>query len=156
MPAKQHIITLSSGNRESLEKASANHRYSVLEKKRARMLLMSDTNSPRTEGGSLTDQEIASCLKVHPVTVSNVRRHACERGFLECLKRAHQPKRKERKLDGAQEAQLVAITCSAPPEGASRWTLRLIRNRLIELEVVEQIGLETIRTTLKKTNLNLG
>jgi transposase len=70
--------------------------------------------------------------------------------------RQQQRHRKARKLDGTQEAHLVAVACSTPPEGASTWTLRLLRERLLELEVVEHIGLETIRTTLKKTRSSRG
>ena len=156
MPAKQHLIALSPLERKALEKASTNHRHSIMEKNRARILLLSDGNCPRNQGGSLRDLEIAARLKVNVLTVSNVRRRAHERGSMECLTRALQNKRKARKLDGAQEAQLVAVTCSAPPTGAARWSLRLLRERLIELEVVEEIGLETIRTTLKKTNSSPG
>jgi len=152
MPTKQHIIQLSAPERQALEKASHNHRLSVLEKTRARILLSSDTTCPYAEGGSRTDLEVAAHLKVSPYTVSNVRRRAHERGALECLTRAAQHHRKARRLDGAGEAQLIAIACSTPPEGAARWSLRLVRERLIELEVVENIGLETIRTTLKKMN----
>lgn len=156
MPAKKHIIHLTTEERAALEKASHNHRLSHLEKTRARILLSSDTNCPREEGGSLHDDEVASLLNVSPSTVPNVRRRAHLRGVLECLTRAPQASRKARKLDGAGEAHLIAVTCSAPPEGAARWSLSLLRDRLIELEVVESIGLETIRTTLKKTNLSRG
>ncbi len=156
MPAKKHIIHLTAEERAALEKASHNHRLSHLEKTRARILLSSDTNCPRTEGGSLQDGEVASLLKVSASTVSNVRRRAHLRGVLECLPRAPQPSRKARKLDGAGEAHLIAIACSTPPQGAARWSLSLLRGRLVELAVVESIGLETVRTTLKKPNLSLG
>ena len=156
MLAKRHIITLTCEERASLEKASVSNRRSIREKTRARILLLSDTGVSREEGGSQPDTEIAVRLKVNPLTVANVRQRAHERGALACLQRQEQQTRKARKLDGAQEAQLVAIVCSTPPDGASRWSLRLVRERLIELEVVEQIGLETIRTTLKKMRSNRG
>jgi hypothetical protein len=72
------------------------------------------------------------------------------------VKRAKQVNRPKRALDGEKEAQLVALVCSPPPEGANRWTLQLVKDRLIEMQVVENIGKETIRRTLKKTNLNRG
>lgn len=156
MPAKQHIIQLSPEERSQLEQVSQSNRRSVREKTRARLLLGSDTSVPREEGGDQSDLELAARYKVNPLTVANVRRRACERGVLESLVRGEQTKRKARRLDGAGEAQLVAITCSTPPAGDARWSLRLIRERLIELEVVESIGLETIRTTLKKTRSNRG
>jgi Homeodomain-like domain len=64
--------------------------------------------------------------------------------------------RQYRKLDGAQEAHLIALTCSAPPEGRARWTLQLLADRLVELEVVDTIGRECVRTTLKKTSSSPG
>jgi hypothetical protein len=156
MPAKQHIIRLEEAERAALEQASLSNRRSVREKTRARILLLSDTNLPHPEGGSRTDGEIARQLKVPVLTVSKVRERAHQRGTLECLVRAEQHTRKERALDGAGEAALVALTCSDPPKGAARWTLRLLRERLIEMEVVESIGQETIRSTLKKTRSSRG
>lgn len=156
MPAKKYIIHLEAAERAALEKVSLSNRRSVREKTRARILLLSDTSYPRHQGGSCRDSEIAAQLKVSPLTVSQVRARAHERAVLECLVRQEQAKRKERKLDGAQEATLVALTSSAPPLGTSRWTLRLLRERLIEMEVVESIGTETIRSTLKKTRSSRG
>ncbi len=156
MPAKKYVIALSAEERVSLEKVSASNRRSVREKIRARILLRSDCCTPREAGGSQTDDLIAAQLKVSALTVANVRQRACERGALESVTRQEQQHRKARKLDGAQEAHLVAVACSTPPGGASTWTLRLLRERLVELEIVEHIGLETIRQTLKKTNLSRG
>lgn len=156
MPAKKYVIALRAAERASLDKASASNRHSVREKTRARILLRSDSHTPREAGGSGTDDLIAAQLKVSALTVANVRQRACERGALESVTRQEQRHRKARKLDGTQEAHLVAVACSTPPEGASTWTLRLLRERLLELEVVEHIGLETIRTTLKKTRSSRG
>ena len=156
MSRKQHLINLSSEERSALEKISHSNRATIREKTRARILLLSDVSCIREQGASRTDTEIVEQLGCSPLTVYNVRRRAVERGVLESIRRGAQHKRKERKLDGRQEAQLVALTCSAPPEGHSRWTLALLRERLIEIEVVEQIGLETIRSTLKKTRSSHG
>ncbi len=156
MPAKQHIIKLTCQERAELEKISQSNRRSVREKTRARLLLGSDEALPREEGGSLTDLNLAALYKVNPLTVANVRRRAHERGVLACIERGEQKTRKARRLDGAGEAHLLAVVCSSPPDGTAQWTLRLIRERLIELEVIEQIGLETIRQTLKKTNSSRG
>lgn len=125
-------------------------------KRRARVLLLSDQSCPRARGGSRTDAEIAHQVRCSPLTVSNIRRRAFERGVLESLQRAEQQKRKARRLDGRGEAQLVAITCSTPPEGHARWSLVLLRERLIEMQIVDHIGLETIRSTLKKTRSSRG
>jgi len=156
MSAKKHIIALNEQEREQLEKVARSNRRSIREKTRARILLFTDTNGSRENGGGCTDSEVACRLGCAPWTVGQLRRRACERGVLEVITHQEQSKRKAPKLNGRQEAQLVAVTCSAPPEGAARWSLNLLRERLIEMEVVEHIGLETIRQTLKKTRLSRG
>lgn len=156
MPAKKYVIALSAEERSALDQVSASNRRSVREKTRARILLRSDSHTPREAGGSCTDDWSAIQLKVSALTVANVRQRACERGAVESVTRQEQGHRKARKLDGAGEAHLVAVACSPPPEGAATWSLRLLRERLIELEVVEHIGLETIRQTLKKTRSSHG
>lgn len=156
MSRKQHLIDLSSDERRALEKLSVSNRASMLEKTRARILLLSDVSQSREEDGSRPDAEIAQRLGCSALTVYNVRRRALERGAVQSIRRGVQHKRKARKLDGRQEAQLVALTCSPPPQGRSRWSLVLLREKMIEMEIVEHIGLETIRTTLKKTRSNRG
>jgi hypothetical protein len=148
MSLKKNPAQLSASERVALSKVSRSNRASVREKTRARVLLLSDENCSREDGGSLTDGEIARRLGCAPLTVSKVR--AGERGVLESIRREEQKKRKARKLNGRGEAQLLALTCSAPPQGRSRWSLVLLRERLIEMEIVEHIGLETIRSPLKK------
>jgi putative transposase len=135
-----------------LQKASQSNRRSVREKTRARILLLADTGCSAPKAAALKDSEIAKRLRCAPLTVSQVRKKVVERGAVAAIEHKEQENRKARKLDGAQEAKLIALTCSAPPEGQQRWSLRLLRDRLIELEVVEDIGTETIRTTLKKTS----
>lgn len=156
MSAKKNILRLSGADRCALEKLSSSDRSSIREKTRARILLASDLNQSRETGGSLRDSEIASRFKVSSLTVAQVRQRAQERGAVASIYRQEQKTRAARKLDGRQEAHLIAITCSAPPVGAARWSLRLLRERLLELEVVEHIGLETIRTMLKKTRSSRG
>ena len=151
MSTKKNIVTLSHPEREALTKISCSNHHSIREKKRERILLLSDVNCSREPGAGRTDSEIAHQLGCRPLTVSNIRKRACQRGVLESLKRGEQTNRKARKLDGRGEGQLVALTCSAPPEGYSRWSLVLLRERMIEMQIVEHIGLETIRSTLKKT-----
>jgi transposase len=109
---------------------------------RARILLLAD------EGG--TDQEIAAALHVHAATVERTRRRFVEGGVERAL--SDQPRPGGRpKLDGKQEAHLVALACSAPPEGRARWTMQLLADRLVELALVDAISDETVRRTLKKT-----
>jgi len=156
MSAKKHIIALTDQEREQLEKVSRSNRRSVREKTRARILLLCDSNRSQEADGSCKDDEVARRLGCTAWTVSQVRRQACARGMQEVVSHQEQAQRKARKLDGRQEATLVAVTCSTPPEGAARWSLRLLRKHLIDMEVVEHIGLETIRTTLKKTPSSRG
>jgi hypothetical protein len=156
MPAKVHHICLSVEERASLEQISASNHRSEREKKRARMLLLCDSNTGFEQGGSRNDAQVAAELKCSPNTVYQLRRRAPQQQASEVVVRAVQKRRAARKLDGAQEAHLVALTCSTPPQGFARWSLRLLRERLIEMFVVEDIGLETIRTTLKKTRSNRG
>ena len=156
MSAKKYIVTLNEEERAALEKVAPSTHRSVREKTRARILLLADTACSRQQGASLKDEEIARRLWVAPLTVSQIRKRACQRGAVESIEHKEQAKRKARKLDGGQEAQLIAVTCSAPPEGQKRWTLKLLRERLIEMEVVEEIGTETIRTTLKKISSSRG
>jgi transposase len=109
---------------------------------RARILLLAD------EGG--TDRKIAAALHAHPATVERTRRRCVEGGVERAL--SDKPRLGGRpKLDGKQEAFLVALACSAPPEGRSHWTMQLLADRLVELELVDAISDETVRRTLKKT-----
>ncbi len=156
MPAKVHHIHLSAEERASLEQVSRSNRRSEREKKRARILLLCDSNLCFDQGGSRSDAPMAKALKCSPNTVYQLRRRTPKQDAGHVVVRAVQKRRPARKLDGAQEAHLVAVACSAPPEGFSRWSLRLLRERLIELDVVEHIGLETIRQTLKKTRSSRG
>jgi transposase len=103
----------------------------------ARILL----NANQGEAGpGWTDQVIAEAVEVHPATVARVRQHYATAG-LDAALDAKPPQREyRRKLDGEQEARLVALTCSAPPEGHQRWTLRLLADRLVALAVVESVS----------------
>ena len=84
--------------------------------------------------------------------MSRVRKQYVEEGLEATLNRRPPSREYKRKLDGEQEARLIAVACSAPPEGYARWSLRLLADKLVELEVVEEISHQTVRRTLKKTN----
>ena len=99
---------------------------------------------------------IAGALDVHPAAVQRVRRRFAEAGLAATLARKRPERAYERRLDGRQEAHLVALACSAPPEGRARWTLRLLAGELVRLEVVEAVSHATVRQTLKKTNSSHG
>lgn len=120
---------------------------------RARILLLAD----QSEGGpSKSDPEIVEALDCGRATVERVRKQFVEEGLDDALVPKPSLRVFERKLDGQAEAHLIALACGAPPEGRSRWTLRLLSDRLVALEHVESISYETVRRTLKKTNSSLG
>jgi transposase len=115
---------------------------------RARILLKADHG----EGGpGWSDAAIAHALDVNLSTVLRVRRQFVTHGLTATLERKRPDRIYERALDGAQEARLIAIACSETPEGADHWSLRLLADELVRLEVVESISHETVRQTLKKT-----
>jgi len=102
------------------------------------------------------DPEIVEALGCGRATVERVRKQFVEDGLEETLLPKPTIRTYERRLDGKAEAHLVAIACGAPPEGRVRWTLRLLADRLVGLGVTESLSYETVRQTLKKTNLNPG
>jgi len=104
----------------------------------------------------LSDEAIAHALDVNRSTVERVRIRCVEEGFEAALRPRPSHQLHPRKLDGAQEAHLVALACSPPPTGRARWTLRLLADRVVELEIADAISHETVRQTLKKTNSSPG
>ena len=120
---------------------------------RARILLKANQG----EGGpGWTDAAIAGALEVHPTTVARVRRAFVDGGRDAALERKRPDRVYARVLDGAAEAHLVAVACSEPPAGRERWTLRLLADELVRLEVVAAVSYETVRRTLKQTTSNRG
>jgi transposase len=114
----------------------------------ARILLKADEGET---GPCLTDDEIALDLDVNRSTVERVRVRCVEEGFEAALRPRPSRQLHPRKLDGVQEAHLIALACSPAPKGRTRWSLRLLADKLVELEVVDDISYETVRQTLKKT-----
>jgi hypothetical protein len=120
---------------------------------RARILLKANQG----EGGSgWTDAAIAGALDVHPTTVARVRRAFVDAGVDAALERKRPDRVYPRVLDGAAEAHLVALACSDPPTGREQWTLRLLADELVRLEVVETVSHETVRRTLEQTRSSRG
>ncbi len=152
MSSKKYRISLSQDERIRLEKVERSSRRSLREKLRARILLLTDESQNNGSASSPSDSHIAKQVRCAPLTVSKLRNRAVARGAVESVLHKSQQNRRSRALDGEKEAQLIATVCSAPPTGRKRWTLRLLKDRLIERSVVESIGCETIRRTLKKTN----
>jgi transposase len=145
---KVFVVRLTDEERLELECLIRKGKVSALTLARARVLLKADQGD---NGEAWTDGEIAQALDVAPKTVFNVRRRWVEEGLEAALNRKKQkhPSR-TRKLDGKAEAKLVATCCGPAPQGRARWTLRLLADKLVELEAVESISPETVRRTLKK------
>jgi hypothetical protein len=120
---------------------------------RARVLRKADHG----EGGSgWADAAIAGALDLHPATVQRIRRQFVTDGLAATRERKRPDRVSERALDGRQEASLVALACAVPPDGHAQWSLRLLADELIRLEMVETISYETVRRTLKKTIASRG
>lgn len=144
----KYIVRLTAEERTQLTELISTGRRAASVLTRARMLLKADAS----EGGpDWSDREIAEAVETSLSSIHRVRQAFVEDGLAVALERQRPTGRQYRKLDGAQEARLIAVTCSAPPEGRARWTLQWLADRLVALEVVDTIGRECVRTTLKKT-----
>lgn len=145
---KKYVVQLTNAERQELSDIINTGKKAAYKIRNAHILLKSDVNGP-----GWTDERIAEAYECNDRTVAKVRQRFVEGGFSRALyraKRKHPPT--PRKLDGAGEARLIALSCGAPPEGAAKWTLRLLASELVRLEVVESISPETVRQTLKKTD----
>ena len=158
---KKYIVDLSETERQSLEKLTTTGKHAAYKINHARILLKADVNQA-DEGWS--DEARASALDISISTIERVRRRFVEEGIEAANRRRMGSGRKQKRLDGEQEAHLVAISkrsasrhaCSEPPKGQARWTLRLLADKMVELKHVESLCHETVRQTLKKTNFSLG
>lgn len=153
MPAKQYHVLLDEEQRTRLEQAARSHKNSPRERTRARILLLADAAQ---ESGADKDEVICEKARSSASTVVRVRQRFAQSGLEAALQHKPQAKRKARKLDGAGEAHLIALVCSAPPQGHKQWGLHLLKEKLIEMQVVDTISHEAVRSTLKKMHLNRG
>lgn len=153
MVKKKYIVTLTPPERQQLEELTKKGKAATSKVNHARILLLADTNR---EGGGWKDQDISSALNISIATIERIRQRLVESGLETALRRKTQKNRQRSRLDGEQEAHLIALTCSSPPDGQGRWTLRMLADRMVELGYVEAVCHETVRQTLKKTNLSLG
>jgi transposase len=146
---KKYIVTLSQEERRILRELLSRGKAAARKLMHARILLKADV-SPGGPGWD--DQKIAEGLEVGRATVERLRKTFVEEGMEAALERRKPRRQYRRKLDGDGEAHLVALACQAPPEGRSRWTLRLLADRLVQLEYVDEISYQTVHRTLKKSN----
>ena len=146
---KKYPVILNETEREELKRLIAAGTAPARKLTHARILLKADQSS---EGPGWVDEQVADAVETSQPTVARVRKQYVQEGLEAALNRRPPNREYQRKLDGEQEARLVALACSAPPEGQARWSLRLLADRLVELEVVEEeISYQTVRRTLKKT-----
>lgn len=153
MPKKTFQVQLSLAERARLQALVTHGSATAQTHIHARILLKADEG---LDGPAWTDAMISSALDVGMSTVARVRQTAVQAGLDAAVQRKLPKRVYPRTLDGAGEAHLVALTCSTPPEGAGRWSLRLLADRMVELEYVAAISHETVRQTLKKTNSSHG
>jgi hypothetical protein len=146
---KRYVVRLTEDERSDLRRMVSTGKAAARKILHARVLLQVD-ESPG--GPGWPDTQVSESLRVHPNTIAGIRERFVEQGLEAALNRKKQerPSRQPR-LDGKAEAHLIALRCGEPPEGRNRWTLRLLADRLVELQVVESVSYETVRRTLKKT-----
>ena len=145
---KKYLVTLTADERDLLSGMIAAGKGAALKLAHARILLKAD----QADGGpAWTDERIADAVEVRTATVERVRQRFVEEGVEAALTRKKQDKpSRERVLDGAAEAKLIALACSPPPDERARWTLRMLADKLVEREVVATVCAGTVRRTLKK------
>lgn len=150
---KRYIVTLTQVQRQQLQDLISAGTGSARALAHARILLKADQGD---EGPSWKDEDIAAALEVSRPTIGRVRQRFAREGLEAALHRRPPRRQYQRKLDGRQEAHLVAVACGTPPEGQGRWTLRLLAHRMVELEHVDSLSYETVRRVLKKTGSSPG
>ena len=144
---KKHIVRLTDGERQCLNGIVAKFKGSSQKVRRAQVLLKADADGP-----CWTDAKIAEAFGVRTNTVENIRERLVTEGFEVTLNGKPRPKPPSQKvLDGEQEAKVIALRLGSPPPGFANWTLRLLAEQVVALEIVESISHETVRRMLKKT-----
>ena len=150
---KKYIVDLSESEQQSLKKLTTTGKHAAYKINHARILLLADVNQP---DGGWSDQAISKALNISTSTIERVRQRFVESGIETSLSYRQGRGRKQRRLDGEQEAHLLAIACSEAPQGRERWTLRMLADKMVELNYVDGISHETVRQALKKMNFSLG
>ena len=150
---QKYIVKLTEAERSQLKELVSSGEGSAREIRRAYILLKSDSSAA---GPGWEYKAICEAYEVSALAVYNVRKNYVEGGLKRAILRKKPDRVYERRLDGEGEAHLIALACSDPPDGYERWSLRLLQDRLVRLDIVENISHETIRQTLKKTNSSLG
>lgn len=146
-------VTLTVKEREQLKAILNKGKHSSQQFRNAFILLNCDAGK---HGQSFSNEQIAQMLPITTKTVERLKQRFVEEGFEACLERKPYPDVKEMKTDGDFEAHLIALSCSKAPSGRSRWSLRLLADKMVELSYAESVSHETVRQVLKKTKLSRG
>jgi len=146
---KKYIVRLTPDEQMQLSQLIRSGKAAARALLHARILLKADSGR---EAASWSDEAIAEALEVHATTVARVRQRFVEEGLEAALRPQPSRRHYERKLDGGAEAHLLALACGPAPEGRAQWTLRLLADKLVELQHVPSVSHETVRRTLKKTS----
>jgi hypothetical protein len=146
---KKYVVKLSEEERERLDGLIRNGKHPAQRLMKARILLKADAGEA---GEGWSDSRIAAALDTSLATIARTRQQLVEEGFDAVLTRKHSPaSARARIFDGASEAKLIALACSEPPKGHVRWTLRLLEDKVVALNIVDRVSDNTIGRTLKKT-----
>ena len=151
---KKYIVTLTKGEREYLNKIVSKGSHKSQKVINALLLLSCDEGNFQKKRS--TNEQISRVLKIGMRKIDRVKKRFIEEGLDVTLNGKKGSRIYDKKADGDFEAHLVALSCSDPPEGFSRWSMRLLADKVVELDYIDSISHETIRQVLKKTKLNLG
>jgi len=149
----RHKVFLTKDEHDQLKTVLGKGKHSSQKYRNACILINSDEG---TFGRKLSNEQIAQVLQINTKTVERVKQRLVEEGFDVCMDRKPYPKKGPIKTDGDFEAHLIALSCSEAPEGFARWSLRLLADKMVELQYTDSVSHETVRQVLKKTKLNLG
>jgi transposase len=147
---KKYIVRLSAEEREKLDVLVNKGRVAARKRRHAEILLKADQGE---YGSAWNDRKIAEAFNIGRCTVERVRQRLVEEGMEAALNERQKSRHRSKKIDFDHEARLVTLACSKPPDGRVRWTLKLLADRMVELEYVESLSAEAVRKTLKKNEL---
>jgi transposase len=154
MPKIKYRLSLTTSEREELNAIVKKGRHSSHKVLNALILLNCDEQAPTRR--SLKEQQIADVLNISAMKLYRVKQRFVEEGLDIALNGRKGQRVYEKRADGEFEAHLVALSCSTPPPGHERWSLRLLADKVVELQYIDSVSYETVRRVLKKTNLNPG
>ncbi len=147
---EKYIVKLTKAERKDLLSLIKKGKTAAYKLTHARILLAADADRAKSRGK--TDKEIAEELHVGTKTVQRIRKQLVEEGIEAAVSRKPLSRTRPRRINGKEEAHLIALCCSSPPEGRSRWTLKLLSDRMVEMDIVDSVSPATIGRALKKMN----